>query len=86
MPKKNNQIAIKKGSRFVMKKVAVATPSSSRVIDVGSRVTVTTVYTVKRIDSVGEGDGPKGIVLVGVEDEKKDRVLNFRLSELKLEE
>ena len=55
-------------------------------IEVGSRVRVTTEYVVKRMLSVGHGDGPDGIVIVSVDDEHRDRVLNFRLGELELVE
>ncbi len=63
----------------VVKKVA-----RPRVVEVGERVTVTTVYTVKRMPSALEGRHPNA--MVSVEDKYGDRVLNFRLEELKLEE
>ena len=60
----------------------VSKPKMSGKIEVGSRVVVTTVYTVKRII---DGGGP--LVLVSCDDEYKDRTVNFRMSELiKLEE
>ena len=77
-----------KALKKIVKKAVVAKPRV-RKIEAGETVIVTTVYKVKRV--VEQGSAPGGFVngcttMVTCEDKYADRVVTFRMEELKLTE